>query len=306
MKTKLKNKKILVTGGAGFIGSHLVDTLIQKGAEVIIFDNLSTGNKKNLNSKATFYKIDINNPKVEDIIKKEKPEIIYLLACNTIVPKSVEDPLFDIKSLVGNLNIMVNSRKYGVKKIIAVSSGFVYGNTKKLPTPENTEIIPDNPYIINKSSTEKYLEFFGKTYNIDYVILRYATVYGPRQIGGAMADYIRCIRDGKSANIYGDGKKTRDYVFVEDVTRANILALDYKNDKTHTPIFNIGTGIETTLNNLYSKITKILNKKSTPNYLPDRNGEMMRFKLSTIKAKKYLNWEAKITIDQGLNKILNK
>jgi len=303
---KIKNKNILVTGGAGFIGSHLVDKLIELGANVTVLDNLSTGLKKNLNSKAIFYKIDINSPRVEEIIKKEKPEIIYLLACNTIVPKSVEDPLFDIKSLVGNLNIMVAAKNNNVKKIIAISSGFVYGNTKKLPTPENTEIIPDNPYIINKSSTEKYLEFFGKTYNIDYVIFRYATVYGPRQIGGAMADYIRCIRDNKSAFIYGDGNKTRDYVYVGDVTRANIMALDYKNDKTHTPIFNIGTGVETTLNNLYSKISNILNKKSTPTYLKDRNGEMMRFKLSTVKAKKYLGWEAKIKLNEGLNIILNK
>lgn len=306
MKNNIKNKKILVTGGAGFIGSHLVDALINEGAKVIIIDNLSTGFKKNLNTKAKFYKIDINNIKIEDIIKKEKPEIIYLLACNTIVPKSVEDPLFDIKSLVGNLNIMVNAKKYGVKKIIAISSGFVYGNTKILPTPENVEVIPDNPYIINKSSTEKYLEFFGKTYGIEYVILRYATVYGPRQVGGAMADYIRCIKDNKSAYIYGDGNKTRDYIYIDDVTRANIAVLDYKNNSTHTPIFNIGTGIETTLNTLYSKITTILNKKSKPNYLPDRNGEMMRFKLSTIKAKKYLNWQAKIKLDEGLNTILNK
>ena len=306
MKIKLKNKKILVTGGAGFIGSHLVDRLINKGCHVIVIDNLSTGNKKNLNSKAKFYKVDINSIKIEDIIKKEKPEIVYLLACNTIVPKSVEDPLFDIKSLVGNLNIMFNSKKYGVKKIIGISSGFVYGNTKILPTPESHEIIPDNPYIINKSSTEKYLEFFGKTYDIDYVILRYATVYGPRQIGGAMADYIRNIKDDKSAYIYGDGTKTRDYVFIDDVTDANISVLDYKNNSTHTPIFNIGTGKETTLNDLYSKITKILNKESKPHYLPDRNGEMIRFRLSTTKAKKYLGWQAKINLEDGLKIILNK
>ena len=306
MKTKLKDKKILVTGGAGFIGSHLVDALIDKGAHVVVIDNLSTGHKKNLNSKATFYKMDINSPKVEDIIKKEKPEIIYLLACNTIVPKSVEDPLFDIKSLIGNLNIMCNCKKYGAKKIIGVSSGFVYGNTKILPTPESHDVIPENPYIINKASTEKYLEFFGKTYGIDYVILRYATVYGPRQIGGAMADYIRSIKDNRSAHIYGDGTKTRDYVFIDDVTDANLSVLDYKNDGTHTPIFNIGTGKETTLNYLYSKIAKILNKQSTPTYLPDRNGEMMRFKLSTKKAKKYLSWQAKTEIEEGLTIILNK
>jgi UDP-glucose 4-epimerase len=306
MKNNIKNKKILITGGAGFIGSHLADELIKQGAKVIILDNLSTGLRKNINPETKFYKIDINNSKIDDIIKIEKPEIIYLLACNTIVPKSVEDPLFDIKSLVGNLNIMVSAKKNNVKKIIAISSGFVYGNTKKLPTPEDSEIIPNNPYIINKSSTEKYLEFFGKTYDIDYVILRYATVYGPRQVGGAMADYIRCIKDNKSADIYGDGNKTRDYVFIDDVTKANILALNYKNNNTNTPIFNIGTGVETTLNALYFKIADILVKKSKPYYLKDRNGEMVRFKLSTIKAKKYLGWQAETRIEEGLKKILNK
>ncbi len=307
MTEEIKNKHILVTGGAGFIGSHLVDALIKNGAIVSIIDNLSTGVLTNLNPRAKFYKLDINSPKVEKIIQKEKPEIIYLLACNTIVPKSVVDPIFDIQSLIGNLNIMVSAKKFGIKKIILASSGFVYGNTKKLPTSENTPIIPDNPYIITKSSSEKYLEFFSKTSNLDFVVLRYATVYGPRQIGGAMADYIRCIKAGKKADIYGDGTKTRDYIYIEDIIEANLEALKIKKVKGLIPIFNIGTGKETTLNQLYAKIAKILKKKAVPNYLPDRQGEMMRFQLLTTKAKKYLGWQAKISLDQGLSKmILNK
>lgn len=306
MNQEIKNKHILVTGGAGFIGSHLVDKLLQEGAIVSIVDNLSTGLVTNINPRAKFYKLDINSSQIEKIIKQEKPEIIYLLACNTIVPKSVVDPLFDIQSLIGNLNIMVVAKKYGVKKIILASSGFVYGNTKKLPTPENTPIIPDNPYIITKSSSEKYLEFFAKTSDLNFVVLRYATVYGPRQVGGAMADYIRCIKAGKKADIYGDGTKTRDYIYIEDVVRANLLALELKRTKGLIPIFNIGTGKETTLNQLYSKIAKILKKKATPNYLPDRAGEMMRFQLLTTKAHKYLGWQAKITLDQGLNKMILK
>lgn len=306
MNYGIKNKHILVTGGAGFIGSHLVDALVKEGAKVSIIDNLSTGQLKNVNPKSKFFNMDINNPDIEKIFRKEKPEIIYLLACNTIVPKSVVDPLFDIQSLTGNLNMLVNAKKYGVKKVILASSGFVYGNTKILPTPEDHKIIPDNPYIITKSASENYLQFFNRANGIDYVILRYATVYGPRQTGGAMADYIRCIKNNKKADIYGDGKKTRDYVYIDDVIKANLLALNFKSKSSIAPIFNIGTGKETTLNNLYSEIGKVLKKDSTPNYLPDRAGEMMRFKLSILKAKKYLKWEPEVKLKDGLNNIILK
>jgi UDP-glucose 4-epimerase len=306
MNHGIKNKHILVTGGAGFIGSHLVDALVKEGAKISVIDNLSTGQLKNINPKSKFYNIDINNPDIEKIFKKEKPEIIYLLACNTIVPKSVVDPLFDIQSLTGNLNMLVNAKKYGVKRVILASSGFVYGNTKILPTPEDHKIIPDNPYIITKSASENYLQFFNRTSKIDYVILRYATVYGPRQTGGAMADYIRCIKSNKQADIYGDGNKTRDYVYIDDVIKANLLALNFKAKSSITPIFNIGTGKETTLNNLYSEIGSVLKKDSKPNYLPDRPGEMMRFKLSISKAKKYLNWQPEVKLKDGLNNIILK
>ncbi|MEA4910588.1 UDP-glucose 4-epimerase [bioreactor metagenome] len=304
MKDDIKGKKIMVTGGAGFIGSHLVDRLIDLGARVVIVDNLSTGLKQNINPKAVFYKLDINDKKIKNVFEKEKPQVVFLLACNTKVPKSIEDPMFDIQSLVGNLNVLVNAKNNKVSKIIAASSGFVYGNTTKFPTPESAPIIPENPYIINKSAMEKYVEFFCMTYNIEYVILRYATVYGPRQVGGAMADYIRNIKAGTSADIYGNGKKTRDYVYIEDVIQANMLALKYKPHKNVTPIFNIGTGVETTLNSLYSKICKILNKKSKPTYQKDRKGEMFRFSLSTSKSNKYLHWKYLNSLDEGLKKIL--
>lgn len=190
----LKNKKILVTGGAGFIGSHLVNYLIKEGAKVSIIDNLSTGLESNINKKANFYKCDIASKKVKKIFIQEKPEIVYLLACNTNVPKSVQDPMFDIKSLNGNLNIIINSQKNLVKKIIMSSSGFIYGNTNHLPAKESQKTNPDNPYIITKSASENYLKFFNKAYKQNFVILRYSTVYGPKQIKGAMADYIRCIK----------------------------------------------------------------------------------------------------------------
>lgn len=306
MNYGIKDKRILVTGGAGFIGSHLTDALIREGAKVSIIDNLSTGHLSNINPKAKFYNMSIDSPDVEKVFKKEKPEILFLLACNTIVPKSVTDPLFDIQSLNGNLNMLVGAKKFGVTKVILASSGFVYGNTKVLPTPEKHKIIPDNPYIITKSASENYLQFFNRSSKMDYVILRYATVYGPRQTGGAMADYIRCIKDNKKADIFGDGNKTRDYIYIDDVIKANLLAINFKQRKSVTPIFNIGTGKETTLNNLYAKIAQILKKDSKPNYLPDRAGEMMRFKLSIAKAKKYLKWQPEVELEDGLNNIILK
>jgi UDP-glucose 4-epimerase len=298
---KLKGKNIMVTGGAGFIGSHLVDALIEMGTNVSIVDNLSTGRKENVNPKATFYEIDINDKKLDAIFAKEKPEIVYSLAFNTIVPKSVADPLFDAKSLTGNLHVMVLARKYGVKKFIMASSGFVYGNTKNLPTAETEPIIPTNPYIITKSASEHYLQFFKSAHNMDFVVLRYATVYGPRQVGGAMADYIRSIRNNVQATIWGNGEKTRDYVFVKDVIDANIKALDVKVGNSIMPVFNIGTMKETSLNELYSKIAILLGKPDAkPKYEPDRPGEMMRFCLSYKKAEQYLGWKPRFNLDEGL------
>ncbi len=297
----IQGKSIMVTGGAGFIGSHLTDALIAKGARVCIIDNLSTGRKENLNPKATFYELDINDKKLEDVFAKEKPDIVYSLAFNTIVPKSVADPMFDAQSLTGNLYVMVLSQKYNVKKFVMASSGFVYGNTKNLPTTEVEPIIPTNPYIITKSASEHYLEFFKKAYGMNFVVLRYATVYGPRQVGGAMADYIRSIKSGAQATIYGDGTKTRDYVYVDDIIEANIKALDVVIEGEIKPVFNVGTSKETSLNTLYSKIAAILGKPDAkPRYEPDRPGEMMRFSLSYDKAKKHIGWEPKVDLDQGL------
>ncbi len=202
---ELKNKKVLVTGGAGFIGSHLVDALIDSGAQVVCVDNLVTGRVENVNKRSKFYELDINDAKLEEVFNKEKPEIVYALAFNTIVPKSVKDPLFDAKGLIGTLNTIVLANKYDCKKFIFTSSGFVYGNVKIFPTPETEPIIPDNPYIISKFAIENYLGFFYRVYGLDYIVLRLGTVFGPRQTLGALADYMRCINSNKNAEIYGDG-----------------------------------------------------------------------------------------------------
>jgi UDP-glucose 4-epimerase len=300
---ELQNKKILITGGAGFIGSHTADTLIKRKAKVIIIDNLVTGRKENLNPKAKFYKLNIANPKIESIFQKEKPEVIYHFAFNVLVPKSVENPLLDMDSIVGAVNILKNVQKYGVQKIIFSSSGFIYGNNKNLPIKESEPIDPISPYVVAKNTVENYLKFFNKTYSLSYVILRYSTVYGPRQVKGAMADYIRKLAAGQQAEIWGDGTKTRDYVYIDDVIRANLLSLNLPLDYPD-PVFNIGTSIETRLNDLYKKIARLLKKEPKPIYLPDRPGEQVRYSLDYSKFNKALGWEPIINLDEGLKLIL--
>jgi len=295
----IKNKKILVTGGAGFIGSHTVDTLIKNGAEVVIIDNLVTGRRENLNPGAKFYEINISDPKIEEVFQKEKPEIVYHFAFNVLVPKSVTNPLVDVDSIAGSINILQNSQKYGVKKVIFSSSGFVYGNTRNLPAKETEPIDPVSPYVVAKYAVENYLRFFNKTYGLNYVIFRYPAVYGPRQVTGAMADYIRKLASGSQAEIWGDGAKTRDYIYIADVVEANLMALDLP-DSLADPVFNIGTGKETTLNEIYWAIAKILGKEAKPIYLPDRPGEQLRYCLDSSKARKVLGWEPRYTLEEGL------
>lgn len=295
----IANTKILVSGGAGFIGSHLVDKLIAEGARVVVIDNLVTGRKENLNPKAKFYKMNIADSKVEDIFRAEKPEFIYHFAFNVLVPKSVENPLVDMDSIAGSLNILINAKKYGLKKIIFASSGFIYGNTKNLPAKETEPVDPISPYVVAKYAVENYLRFFNKAFGLPYLILRYPAVYGPRQVTGAMADYIRKLSSGKQAQIYGDGTKTRDYLYIDDVVRASLLALEVANDYPD-PVFNVSTGIETTLNDLYKKIAELLNKKADPIYLADRPGEQIRYCLDYSKIKQRLGWQPKYTLDEGL------
>jgi len=306
--SKINTMKILVTGGAGFIGSHLVDALIKKGAQVLIIDNLSTGRKKNINPKAIFYHMDMNDERVVKIFGKEKPEIVFHLAFNTNMHKSVEEPLFDAQGIIGSLNIFNLAHENGVKKIIMASSAMIYGEYPRrlLPVTEEHLSQPSTPYAISKIASENYLRFFNKTYKLPIVILRYPTVYGPRQVGGAMADYIKKIASGQSADMFGDGNLTRDYVYVEDIVRANLLALGL-DVKKKEPIFNLGSSKETTLNHLHQKIAGLFNKPNLkPTYHPVRLGEIFRFCISNKKAKKELKWQPIISLDEGLKRTICK
>ena len=292
---------ILVTGGAGFIGSHIVDSLVKKEHKLIVIDNLSTGLEENLNSEVRFYKRSISDD-LSDIFEKEKPKVVFHLAAQINVRRSVENPVFDAKNnIIGSLNILENMRKTGGKKIVFSSTGgAIYGDKVKIPTPESEEEKPYSPYGVAKLSIEKYLNFYKKVHGIDFVSLRYANVYGPRQNSrgeaGVIAIFLDKILKGDQPTINGSGKQTRDYVYVKDVVSANILSLQ----KESSGIFNVGTSKETSVNELFEKIVELTGKTVKEVHGPSKKGEQMRSCLSYEKIKKELGWEPKFDLDSGL------
>lgn len=295
LNDKLCLMKILITGGAGFIGSHLVDELIKQKHSVAIIDNLSEGKKENINLKARFYKINICN-NLESIFRKENPEIIFHLAAQKNVRKSIEDPIKDARTnILGTLNILKHCKN--VKKFIFSSSGgAIYGNTKIIPTPETETPNPLSPYGVSKLAIEKYL----KALNMPYISLRYSNVYGPRQDpfgeAGVVAIFINKIKNNQTPIIFGSGEQTRDYIYVSDVVSANIKALE----KNIFGEFNIGTSRETSVNQLL----KLIDPKAKPKYKPAIAGEVQTSCLDITKAKKILDWEPKIKLEDGIKQIL--
>lgn len=295
--------KALVTGGLGFIGSNLVDELVRLGYDVVIVDNLSTGKMENLNKKAKLYIKDIINfEELENIFDKEKPEIVFHLAAQANVRKSVENPSEDAKTnIIGSLNLLHLSSKYKVKKFIFSSSGgAVYGDDVELPAPENEEEKPVSPYGCAKLAVEKYIYYFNKIWNLDYVILRYANVYGPRQDSkgeaGVVAIFIDKMMQGINPEINGNGKQTRDFVYVDDVVKANIASLKGKG------IFNISAGKNTSINELFDKINNLFSNKFKKKYAPAKLGEQMRSWLDISLAKAKLGWKPEVSLDLGLKK----
>jgi UDP-glucose 4-epimerase len=294
--------KIMVVGGAGFIGSTLVDRLLTEGCSVAIVDDLSTGSRDNLNPAACFYHLKAESGGMWEVLEKEKPETLFFLAANSNVPLSVRDPLFDFKSLTSALNVMEGCRKFGVERFIFTSSGFIYGNTPRRPIREDEPFQPISPYAISKQAIEHYLAFYRKVYGLSSLVLRLATVYGPRQVTGALSDYITRLSRGEQAEFFGDGSKTRDYVYVDDVIDALVkgITLDLPED----PVFNIGSGHEMTLLAVYKEIAKLLGKDPEPIIQPDRPGELYGYSLSNAKAHAILGWTPTTGFTEGLQKIL--
>jgi len=302
--------RILVTGGAGFIASHISDAYIEKGHKVIIVDNLSTGSRENLNPNAKFYCMDIRDKKLADIFDDEKPDIVNHHAAQISVPVSAKDPIFDAEvNILGAINVLQNSVKYGVKKVIFSSTGgAIYGDAEEYPTTENYVPKPVSPYAIAKFSVEKYLHYYNHQFGLKYLVLRYANIYGPRQIphgeAGVVSIFIENILQDKISNLYAypenpDGM-IRDYVFVGDVVKSNLIGLE----KGDNELVNIGTNNETTTGELYHQIAEFMNSDVQPKKLGARPGDIHRSCLDISRARNILNWYPQTTLKDGITKTI--
>ncbi|WFD11121.1 NAD-dependent epimerase/dehydratase family protein [Tepidibacter hydrothermalis] len=295
--------KILVTGGAGFIGSNLVDELINLHYEVVVMDDLTTGKVENLNSKAKFYKMDICDEDVLKIFENEKFDIVYHMAAQINVQKSIKDPIYDANvNVIGTINILEACRKNNVKKIIYSSTAAVYGNPDYLGIDEKHHKQPISFYGLSKLSPEYYISIYSKLYNLDYTILRYSNVYGIRDDkngeGGVISIFLDRIINGKSIKIFGDGSATRDYIYVEDVVDANINSMKYGNRE----IFNIGTGKHTSVLELFKIIRNIENKDINVVFEDERPEDIKHSYFEINKSLSMLNWNPKFSLEQGLRK----
>jgi len=300
----LRLARILVTGGAGFIGSNVADRFIEDGHKVVIIDNLSTGVEANLHKKAKFYKVDVRSAVIDKIFEKEKPDVLCHHAAQIDVRKSTDDPIFDAEvNIIGTLNLFNACVKHKVKKIIFASTGgAIYGEQDYFPADENHPANPLSPYGVAKLTIEKYLHFYKEVYGISFVALRYANVYGPRQNpfgeAGVVAIFTERLLENKKAIINGDGKQTRDFVFVEDVVESNVLALKYPQ----SDIFNIGTGIETDINRIFRVLKKETGSKRKELHRPAKLGEQQRSVLGCLKAKRLLKWRPRYSLEEGIAK----
>lgn len=291
----------LVTGGAGFIGSHVADALLEKGCHVEIVDNLLTGQRENIPDKAVFHEIDIRDEKLNEIFKRGNFDMVFHLAAQMDIKNSVLNPAFDADAnILGGINLLQAMKKNNVNKITFSSSCAVYGEQVSFPAAEDHQNFPDSPYGIGKLAFEKYLYFYHKEFGIKYTALRYANIFGPRQRGdgegGVVAIFFRQLLSNKEAYILGDGNQTRDMTYVGDVVRANIMSIDY--DKCG--IFNVSTGIETTVNTLFETIKEIIDSKQERLHKPPREGETMRSVLDNSAIKSALNWQPQVDIKTGL------
>jgi len=291
-----------VTGGAGFIGSHVCDALIERGIEVAVIDNLSSGKKQNLPPGAAFYETDVRDESVRDIFAKEKPNYLFHLAAQMDVRRSVADPMYDASvNIGGTANLLEAGRASGIEKTIyAATGGAMYGEPKILPADEKTPIGPLCPYGISKGAVEHYLELYRKLYGMNYTSLRFPNVYGPRQDphgeAGVVAIFSQLMLSGKRPKIFGDGTMTRDYVYVGDVVDANMLALD----KGDGMAMNLGWGTEITVQQIFDGVRDAVGCDIEPDYVPERLGEVAHISLDASLAKKTLGWEAKVELLDGL------
>ncbi|MDF0643066.1 MAG: GDP-mannose 4,6-dehydratase [Nitrospira sp.] len=296
--------KVLVTGGAGFIGSHIVDRLVQEGHEVVVVDNLSTGKRRNLNRAARFFKTDIQGWRLERVFRNERPNVVMHLAAQMDVRKSVEDPVFDAQvNVLGTLNILQQAIKHGVRKVVFSSSGgAIYGEQDVFPAPESHATKPLSPYGLSKLCGEQYLSYYERVGGVQVVNLRYANVYGPRQDpegeAGVVAIFIQKLLNNEQPVINGNGRQTRDFVFVEDVVEANLAVMGQETAGT----YNVGTGVETSINDLFRILVQHTGSTCKELHGPAKKGEQARSVIDASKLRHELSWEPRMSLSDGLKR----
>jgi UDP-glucose 4-epimerase len=291
----------LVTGGAGFIGSHVVERLISLGVDVAVVDNLTSGSKDFVPKDTRFYEEDIANRALETVFRRERPDVVVHLAARVEVGRSLEDPVGDARSnILGTVRLLDCCRKYRVRKIVYSSSCAVYGETEDTGILESAQVRPISFYGVSKYVPEMYIALFQRQFGLDYTILRYANVYGPRQgmkgEGGVVSIFIQAVKDNRKPVIYGDGEQTRDFVYVKDVAEANAAAIARGSNET----INIGTGAATSINRLWRCIADVMNASTAPVYMPPRPGDIRHSRLIPDKAAELLGWRPNYDLERGI------
>ena len=299
-----ESRKALVTGGAGFIGSHLVDRLLAEGFRVSIIDNLSAGSLQNLNPAATFYHSDITQAAAEEIFSREQPDIVFHLAARVSVTSSAQDPVGNADvNVIGTLRLLEAARRAGLEKFIFSSTGgAIYGNPEENPCREDTPAVPISPYGLSKLLAEQYIDLFHRLYRLNFTNLRYGNVYGPRQDphgeAGVVAIFIRTMLEGGQARIFGDGEQERDFVFVDDIVEANIRAIDRGHHRT----LNIGAGEGVSVTRLFDTLQSHLDYPHEAEHRPRRPGEVHKIFLDSSAAREHLGWTPATSLEEGLRK----
>ena len=293
---------VLVTGGAGFIGSHLVDTLIADGHSVAAVDVLATGKRENVNPQATLYEIDIRSPALAAAFEAARPEVVFHVAAHASVSESVRDPMHDAEvNVLGTLNILQQCAAYGVGRFVFSSTGgALYGEPERLPADEEHPVSPLSPYGASKAAAEAYVQTHCALSGIRYTILRYGNVYGPRQDpfgeAGVVAIFANAMMRGQPPTIFGDGSHERDYVYVNDVVRANVLALAQAEDG----VYNIGTGEGTTVAQVFDALAGATDYGGDPEHAAERPGDVHRIYLDVRRAERGLGWRASVSLEEGI------
>ncbi|MBI5190990.1 MAG: NAD-dependent epimerase/dehydratase family protein [Nitrospirae bacterium] len=293
---------VMVTGGAGFIGSHIVDAMVESGAGVSVVDSLVSGMTENLNTAASFHRLDIRDSSLDDVFKAERPDVVIHMAAQMDVRASVADPVYDADvNVVGSLNLLQCCIRHGVKRFVFASSGgAVYGEQETFPAAEDHPKRPLSPYGITKIAVEHYLYYYRAVHGLGYAALRFANVYGPRQDphgeAGVVAIFAGKMLDGETPVINGDGGQTRDYVYVSDVVRANVLAVHSQ----FVGSLNVGTGVEVSVNELYEKLKAATGYEGEVKHGPAKAGEQLRSVIDCGLIGRELGWSPRVALEEGL------